>query len=215
MQHELPKPYITLGDKPILAHTLSKFLALPGLIQIVVATSAEYLESAQSILNKVVPGTISQQCVEGGAERQHSIRNALKAITDVDLVLVHDAVRPFVTRGQIERCCRTAENTGAAVLGVHSRDTIKKVDANGFVNQTPDRSNLWQVQTPQVFKAELLKGAYAKAEEQNYRGTDDASLVEWSGEPVKMVEGSSRNIKLTYPHDLAIAKMFIEQDNDE
>jgi 2-C-methyl-D-erythritol 4-phosphate cytidylyltransferase len=213
MQRELAKPFIRLGDKTILGHTLSKFLSLNGLQQIVVATSSEYLDRASSILEDVVGQNIAWNCVEGGAERQESVHKALQAVGDVDLVLVHDAVRPFVELDTINACCKQAEQYGAAIPGIPSKDTLKKIDEDRQVLETPDRKFLWQVQTPQVFQLSLLKKAYEQAAKQQFVGTDDASLVEWLGEPVKVVEGSPRNIKITYPQDLQLAQLLLKKEH--
>lgn len=213
MQHELPKPFIELEGQSILAHTVNRFINLNGLQQIVVATSVEYIDSTESILHEIVGDQISWHCVEGGLERQQSVYNALQAITPVDLVLVHDAVRPFVDITLIKQCCRQAEEMGAAIPGIPSRDTIKRIDDEQNVLETPARKYLWQVQTPQVFDAELLKEAYRWAASQNYAGTDDASLVEWLGKPVRVVEGSTKNIKITYPQDLALARILLKGES--
>lgn len=212
MQRELPKPFLMLGERSILAHTVSRFLQLKGLQQIVVATSDEYLAKAESILSEVVGDHVSWQCVVGGEERQQSVYNALKVIGDVDQVLVHDAVRPFVEIALIKQCCRKAEEVGAAIPGIPSKDTLKKIDDQQLVVETPERQYMWQVQTPQVFDADLLKEAYRWAASQNYAGTDDASLVEWLGKPVQMVEGSPKNIKITYPQDLELARILLKEN---
>lgn len=213
MQRELAKPFIQLGDKSILGHTLSKFLSLNGLQQIIVATSSEYFDRASTILEEVVGEKFIWKCVEGGSERQQSVYKALQAVGDVDLVLVHDAVRPFIELEIIETCCRDAELHGAAIPGIPSKDTIKKIDEHRQVMETPDRNFLWQVQTPQVFQYQLLKKAYEHAATQQFIGTDDASLVEQLGEPVKMVKSSPRNIKLTYPQDLQLAEFLLTNED--
>lgn len=206
-----PKPYIILAGKPILEHTVRKFLSQDGLSQIIVATSAEYVETARNILAGITPGETDLTVVEGGKERQHSIFNALKVAGDVDLVMVHDAVRPFVTPEQIQACRRVAEETGGAVLGIPAKDTIKWLGENRFIRETPSRQFLWQTQTPQVFKKELLMKAYRKAFGDGFVGTDDSSLVERLGVDVKMVEGDRTNFKITYPPDLKLAKILLEE----
>ena len=212
MERRQPKPFIKLGNKTILEHTLRRFLGITGLSQIVISTSASFIEDVEQILAQCIGGKINWQCVEGGAERQHSIHNALKVIDDVDLVLVHDAVRPFIKIPHINECCNIAEEMGAAVIGIPVKDTIKKIDRKGFVTATPRRKTLWQIQTPQVFKTALLKKAYQKAGREGFIGTDDASLVEWLGKPVKVVKGSVNNIKITYPQDLKWAELLIENE---
>lgn len=215
MQQETPKPFIEIEGQPILAHTVRRFLALAGLQQIVIATSAESIARCEAIMEAAVGAAVPWQCVEGGAERQHSVRLGLEHVEQAAYVLVHDAVRPFVTPDAIMDCCREAEQAGAAVLGLPSKDTIKQVGADRFVEQTPDRSRLWQVQTPQVFEAALLRRAHRRARDEGYLGTDDASLVEWLGEPVRMVRGSADNIKITYPRDLDLARILMGERTDQ
>lgn len=215
MNKEIPKPYLQLCGQTILEHTIRRFLALPGLVQLVVATSDEYLETAESLVERLLPESILGECLAGGAERQDSINNALSRVKEVDLVIVHDAVRPLVKEESVERCCETASRMGAAVLGVPVRDTIKKVDDQEVVQETPARKFLWQTQTPQVFRKEILLEAYKKAEEDGVSGTDDASLVERLGQEVKMVEGERSNFKITYPVDLQLARQLMDKKGDE
>lgn len=209
LNRETPKPFLEISGKTILEHTILRFLGLESLRQVVVATSPLYLNKAEEILNNVLPEHILFHVIEGGAERQHSIFNTLKFVDDGNLAIVHDAVRPFVELQHIENCCKAAMQTGASVLGVPAKDTIKKIDKDQMILDTPSRSFLWQAQTPQVFKKEILQEAYQKAFEENFIGTDDASLVERLGHPVKMVEGDRSNFKITYPLDLKLAKLLL------
>ncbi|NGP78137.1 2-C-methyl-D-erythritol 4-phosphate cytidylyltransferase [Balneolaceae bacterium YR4-1] len=209
LNRETPKPFLEISGKTILEHTILRFLGLESLGQVVVATSPLYLNKAEEILNSVLPEHILFHVIEGGAERQHSIFNTLKFVDDGNLAIVHDAVRPFVELKHIENCCKAAMQTGASVLGVPAKDTIKKIDKDQMILDTPSRSFLWQAQTPQVFKKEILQEAYQKAFEENFIGTDDASLVERLGHPVKMVEGDRSNFKITYPLDLKLAKLLL------
>ncbi|SMO60985.1 2-C-methyl-D-erythritol 4-phosphate cytidylyltransferase [Fodinibius sediminis] len=213
MRKETPKPYLMLEGCTILERTISAFIPLASLRQVVVATSEALLEDTRDLLKTILPDHIDGLAVVGGAERQHSIRNALDQIADeAELVLVHDAVRPFVEHRHIEACCQAASEVGAALLGVPSRDTIKHLDDQHMVRETPPRSQMWQAQTPQIFKKELLTEAYRRAEEEDFTATDDASLIERMGHPVKMVEGGRMNIKLTYPVDLELASLLIAKN---
>ncbi|NGP89026.1 2-C-methyl-D-erythritol 4-phosphate cytidylyltransferase [Fodinibius halophilus] len=212
MQREVPKPYLKLAGDSILEHTVRRFLSVDGLAQVVIATSQEYLDQANDMLEKVLPDTVAARCVAGGNERQDSIRNALAVLSDVDLVMIHDAVRPFVEAKHIAECCRVASEAGAAVLGVPAKDTIKRVDGRRYVEETPTRKFLWQAQTPQVFRTKVILEAFEKAEEDSFSGTDDASLVEYLGRKVRMVEGSRSNFKITYPLDLKLARLLIEKE---
>jgi 2-C-methyl-D-erythritol 4-phosphate cytidylyltransferase len=209
MQRKKAKPYINLQGQPILAHTLRCFLPVSGLKQIIVAVSDEYLHTAQRILQQTVGDAISWEVIEGGSTRQDSIYNAIKILPEVDLVMVHDAVRPFVRAELIETCCLEAEETGAAVPGIPSKNTLKFINEDHLVTKTPDRSQLWQIQTPQIFDKDLLKEAYSRADAQGYMATDDASLVEWLGKSVKVVQSSPKNIKITYPRDLQLAEITL------
>ncbi len=214
MQHERAKPFIELKGVSILAHTIRRFLPLDGLNRIIIATSDEYLDTVENILAHEVGNRMLWDCVPGGVERQQSVHKALDRAEGAAQVIIHDAVRPFVTLEEIVRCCREANETGAAVLGVPSKDTIKKVNRRHLVTETPNRAFLWQVHTPQVFSTSLIKKAHDKAADEGYTGTDDASLVEWIGKPVKMVEGSERNFKITYPHDLELARVLLQKETN-
>jgi 2-C-methyl-D-erythritol 4-phosphate cytidylyltransferase len=210
LNREIPKPYLQINGKTILEHTLQRFLGLENLRQVIVATSPQYIGRAEEVLKHVLPQGMSFHVIEGGAERQHSIFNTLKFVEEGCLVIVHDAVRPFVKPEHIESCCKAAMETGASVLGVPAKDTIKQIDKDKLILETPSRSFLWQAQTPQVFKKEILQEAYQTAFEENFIGTDDASLVERLGHPVKMVEGDRSNFKITYPLDLKLAKLLLD-----
>lgn len=207
---EIPKPYLEINGSTILEHTLRKFLGLDMLSQVIVATSQHYISKAESTLEEVVPDNLSFKVTEGGAERQYSIFNTLRYVEGDNLVIVHDAVRPFVKLAHVKNCCEAAVKVGAAVLGVPAKDTIKRLDNDDLIVDTPSRKYLWQAQTPQVFKKEVLQEAYQKALEDNFIGTDDASLVERLGYPVKMVEGDRSNFKITYPLDLKLAKLLLD-----
>lgn len=210
---ETPKPYLVLSGRTILEHTIRRFQPLEGLQQIIVATSKAFLDDTLQILSNI-PGDIKKEGVLGGKERQHSIRNALGFIGDLDLVIVHDAVRPFVKLDHIETCCKAASEIGGAVLGVPAKDTIKRIDDEQIIRETPSRKYLWQTQTPQVFRKELIVEAYSKAIEDDFIGTDDSSLVERLGQKVKMVEGDRSNFKITYPLDLKMAKLLIQKEQE-
>lgn len=211
MDREIPKPYLQLSGRTILEHTLRQFLPLDGLRQVVIATPEDYLETAEDVLRKILPDAINGKCLIGGKERQDSIFKALCQVAEVDLVIVHDAVRPFVKPSNIENCCKAASDIGAAVLGVPVKDTIKQVNDRQLIVETPSRNVLWQAQTPQVFQRELIVDGYEKAQTDNFTGTDDASLVERLGQKVKMVRGNSSNFKITYPLDLELAQLLIKK----
>lgn len=207
----LPKPFIPLAGKAILEHTIAQFLPVKGVSQIIVATSKASFERVENIFASFEDTSVEFVLVEGGAERQHSIENALKFLKpDIELVAIHDAVRPFIYKEKIEQCAESALEFGGAILAVPTKDTIKKVDSSGIIIETPDRANLWQAQTPQIFKKDLFLKAYKKANEDNFFGTDDATLMEYIGGTVKIIEGDRKNLKITYPIDLIIAEHIIQ-----
>lgn len=150
---------------------------------------------------------------QGGDERQHSVYKGLKAVKQEKIVLVHDGARPFIKHEQIDELIAEAEQTGAAILAVPVKDTIKRVQ-DLQVSETIERSSLWAVQTPQAFRLSLLMKAHAEAERKGFLGTDDASLVEqMEGGSVRVVEGSYTNIKLTTPDDLTSAEAIMESES--
>lgn len=210
---KIPKPYLTISGKTILEHTLMKFAPLPELHEIVIPTSPEYQSLTERILGELFPDKVTR-VVQGGAERQDSIRNALNTLSDdVTLVAVHDAVRPFIETAVIRICMEEADIKGGAIIAVPAKDTIKVSNSEGRIESTPDRNFLWQAQTPQIFKTPILKKAYEAALEENVLGTDDASLVERIGEPVYLIEGSRENFKITYPLDLRLAEWLLDSGN--
>jgi 2-C-methyl-D-erythritol 4-phosphate cytidylyltransferase len=202
---ETPKPYLKISQKTILEHTLVRFKNVSGLGEVIVSTSKEYVDLTEEILNRIFP-EIRTVVVEGGKERQDSIRNALAKISGkTGLIAVHDAVRPFVDPKDIEKCIQEASRWGGAVLAVPARDTIKIAGGNQEIIKTPDRNSMWHAQTPQVFWAALLREAYDNADLYKLMSSDDSSLVEQVGGKVVLVEGSSKNFKITFPIDLKIA----------
>lgn len=211
MQAAIPKPYLRLGTCTVLEHTLSCFIDLPGLKQVIVATSSPYRDQTEKMLHRLSPGLYTT-VVQGGAERMHSIYNALQEVdTESELIAVHDAVRPFVSRASILECIKQASASGGAILGVPLKDTIKRLGAHGKIIETPDRSGFWKAQTPQIFKRSILLKAYEHALSSNLMATDDASLVEAAGGVVAMVTGTRNNFKLTYPIDFKIAEILMQE----
>jgi len=211
MQADIPKPYLQLGDCTVLEHALSCFIDLPGLKQVIAATSGPYRDQTEKILHRLIPD-LHFKVVQGGAERMHSIYNAIEKVDpESELIAVHDAVRPFVSKTTILECLKQAAVTGGAIPGVRVNDTIKRVDDQGKIKETPDRSELWQAQTPQIFKRSILLKAYENALSTNMKATDDASLVEAIGGAVAMVTGSRTNFKLTYPIDFKIAEILVQE----
>lgn len=209
------KQFMLLDGLPILVHTVRKFVATAAVNEIVVALRAEDTEWASGLLkDELRQKTI--RLVEGGDSRQQSVQHALATISaDTDLVAVHDAVRPFVDVAIIEKVISEAAQTGAAIVGVVPVDTVKQVHLNK-IRQTLTRERLILTQTPQVFRCDLLKRAFAKASEEGYIGTDESSLVERLEEvEVSVVQGSDRNIKITRPNDMELARLFLSLEHAE
>lgn len=206
-----PKPFLELGNKPILWHTLTAFCAVNEVVQIIVPTSEDRMISVEKIFDSIDRDDVLLQTVKGGKERQFSIQNALDLVLDdVELVAVHDAVRPFISSNLITKTAKAAKKHGGAIVAVPAKDTIKKVDSEQIILETPDRQFLWQAQTPQIFQKNLLIDAYNSAIESKFLGTDDSSLVERIGGKVIMVEGDRENLKITYPVDLQIAELILK-----
>jgi 2-C-methyl-D-erythritol 4-phosphate cytidylyltransferase len=212
MGARIPKPFIKLKGISILEHTIRAFAGTNNVHEIIVATSVEWKEEVETILSKFQEEVKILRVAQGGKERQDSIHNALQSMSEeIDIVAVHDAVRPFISEELIQKCCREALKVGGAIVAVPAKDTIKKIDDSQSITETPDRSNLWQAQTPQIFRKQLLLDAYKSAIESGFMGTDDASLVERIGGDVKVVEGDRRNLKITYPIDLKVAELILEE----
>jgi len=207
MGGDTKKPYLLLGDKPVLACALDVFEKCNYTDEIFVVVSAEDVEKC--IAEIITPYNFRKiaDVLVGGETRQESVFNGLRRITeDTDLVVVHDGVRPFVTEDIIEACCEAALKWGAAIAAVPVKDTIKVADGENFVLDTPKRDRLWAIQTPQVFQRDLLLKAHLHAKDKKIQATDDAALVEQLGCKVKLVMGSYGNIKITTAEDLIIAE---------
>lgn len=205
MGSAMKKQYLPLDGAPILVRTLQTLAACPTVDRIVLVVAGDDRQFVTELIEAYHLHKIGD-VVTGGNERQDSVRNGIAALLhDTEVAAVHDAARPLVTPDEVEAVLTAAKLFGAATLGVPVKDTIKRVD-QGQVRETLQRSDLWAVHTPQAFRCELLAEAHMRAWEQGYFGTDDASLVEWAGYPVTMVEGRYSNLKVTTPDDLVIAE---------
>lgn len=206
------KQFMLLDGQPILAHTIRKFLACPGISEIVVALRGEDFEWVNDIVARYFGGK-PIRLVEGGDTRHESVENALSSLSpDVELVAVHDAVRPFVDIETIGKVIQEAHDCGAAIVGIVPVDTVKLVHLNK-IRQTLTRERLVLAQTPQVFRHDLLRMAFAKAREDGFTGTDESSLVERLEQvEVSVVPGSERNIKITRPNDMELAQLFLASE---
>jgi len=202
-----PKQFLRLGSAPILVATLRALARTRALRGIVLAVPEAHVTATRRLLARVrVPKILD--VVAGGADRQESVWRGLQRVPeDAEIVVVHDAVRPFVTAQLVERVCAAAAG-GAATCGMPVRETVKRV-AEGAVAATVDREGLWLTQTPQAFTRALLWEAHDKARREGFAGTDDAVLVERLGMPVAMVPGLAQNLKITTPEDLRAARAWV------
>jgi 2-C-methyl-D-erythritol 4-phosphate cytidylyltransferase len=205
------KQFMLLDGSPILLHTIRKFVGCPPVGEIVVALRQEDLDWFGELLRREALST-PVRLVEGGDSRQQSVENALATLArDTDLVLVHDAVRPFIDRATIDKVIAEAAQSGAAIVGLVPVDTVKQVRKDK-VHSTLPRERLALVQTPQVFRFALLEEAFAKAREDGFIGTDESGLVERLEKvEVSVVLGSDRNIKITKPTDMDLARLFLAE----
>jgi 2-C-methyl-D-erythritol 4-phosphate cytidylyltransferase len=206
------KQFMLLEGSPILLHTIRKFASTPAVTEIVVALRAEEIEWVSELLRAEKFGK-PVRVVEGGDSRQASVENALATLgSGTELVAVHDAVRPFIEPSVLEKVFAEAEETGAAIVGIVPVDTVKQVHRNK-IRQTIPRERLILAQTPQVFRFDLLKTAFAKAREDGFAGTDESSLVERLDQvEVSVVPGSDRNLKITKPSDMDLARLFLAEE---
>jgi 2-C-methyl-D-erythritol 4-phosphate cytidylyltransferase len=213
MGASINKQYLPLNDRPILAHTIALFDNHPRVDRIhVIIPEAEMAQCRAEVLEPCAFCKVGE-LIPGGAERQDSVRNGLLACgaETGDIVLIHDGVRPLLPAMLIDRVIDRVVAEGACVVGVPVKDTIKQVQG-GRITGTPDRRLLWQAQTPQAFRFGQILQAHEQAVAEGFSGSDDASLVERLGLPVGIVEGSYRNIKITTPEDLLLARAFLDQD---
>ena len=206
------KQFMLLEGSPILLHTIRKFVSSPAVSEIVVASRAEDMEWVRDLLERERFAK-PVRLVEGGDSRQQSVENALATLgPGTELVAVHDAVRPFIEHAVLEKVFAEASDTGAAIVGIVPVDTVKQVHRNK-IRQTIPRERLILAQTPQVFRFDLLKHAFAKAREDGFAGTDESSLVERLEQvEVSVIPGSDRNIKITKPSDMDLARLFLAEE---
>ncbi len=211
MKNDIPKPYLPLAGKPILAHTLAIFEACKDIREVTLVVHPDDLDYCQEKVISQFGFKKVLWLVPGGKERQDSVYHALKSLRredDLEIIVVHDGVRPFITEDHLKNVIQGARQHGGAVLGWPVQDTLKKVNAEGEVVRTLDRRNLWQIQTPQAFQAPLLWRAFVEAYSRDFYGTDEASLLEELQQPVAVIPGSPFNLKITTPEDLRLAEII-------
>jgi 2-C-methyl-D-erythritol 4-phosphate cytidylyltransferase len=210
MNTDISKQYMLLSDKPLIIHTLEVFHRAKQIDEIILVVGASDLKLIEQMLKGYSFNKISR-VIEGGNERQHSVYNGLMALDkSSDIVAIHDGARPLITAETIDESIRLAKQFGAVSCGMPIKETIKIVSTDGFVQSTPNREKVWITQTPQTFKTEIIISAHQHANQKGVLGTDDAALVEIDGIPVKMVQGSYENIKITTPEDLMTAEGILK-----
>lgn len=212
MHSKVQKQFLEIGQKPIVYYSLHCFQESPRIQEIILVTSKEMIPYCEKeIVEKYGFGKVTR-IVEGGKERYNSVYAGLKACKDTDFVFIHDGARPFITVEMVERGYQAVVKTGACVLGMPSKDTVKLADEEGYIKETPDRKIVWNVQTPQIFSYKLICTAYESIQQKDMSNvTDDAMVVEQeTGTRILLVEGSYQNIKITTPEDLAVAEAFLQ-----
>ncbi|MCP1103251.1 2-C-methyl-D-erythritol 4-phosphate cytidylyltransferase [Aequitasia blattaphilus] len=217
MKESREKQFLMLGDKPILCHSLDTFENSLAIDEVVIVAKEEQKSFIKKEIVEKYSYTKVSRIVSGGNERYESVFEGLKACREVlgdmqGYVFIHDSARPFVDTAMIGRALTCVMQDKACVVGVPSKDTVKISDENNYIKDTPNRESVWIIQTPQVFEFELVYNAYQKILAQEVEGiTDDAMVVErMENVPVKLVEGSYRNIKITTPEDLIIGEAFLK-----
>lgn len=218
MGSEVPKQFLELDGVPIVLLTLRRLMECGEISEFFIATRGEETDSLEKRLAKEQFGR-EVRVVKGGETRQQSVGNALARVSaNAELALVHDAVRPFVTVEQVQRVIAEAQTRGAAILGIPAIDTIKEVRRSSLpqdvalISATIPREKIVLAQTPQGFQTKLLKEAFARAEQDGVTASDEAALVERLGHDVYVVQGSERNIKITKPSDMELARFYLEQE---
>jgi 2-C-methyl-D-erythritol 4-phosphate cytidylyltransferase len=207
MGTDKPKQYLELSNKPILIHTLEKFEKARLIDEIILVTDPSSVTIVREIILGKYPSPKVKKIVAGGEQRQDSVAKGLANVSPgCEIVCVHDGVRPFITPELIDKSVEEAMSHGACIVAIPMKDTIKRVDEEGQIVETVERSGLWRAQTPQTFKFNILKEAFEKAFETGFYGTDEAMLVERINKEICILSGDERNIKITTPDDLKIAE---------
>ncbi len=207
MRSEVNKHLLPLAGKPVIVHTLLAFERCAAIDAIVLVTSVENVTAYRALIAEHSIGKVSHIAL-GGDTRQASAHNGLRAAGECDIVLLHDGARPLIAQREIEAIIRDAAEYGGAVVAVPAKDTTVRA-REGFIEAQLDRSTLWQVQTPQGFKATIIREAYEAAARDGVQSTDDTGLVTRLGGTVKITPGAYANIKITTPEDLIIAEALL------
>lgn len=212
MNSKIQKQFLEVGGHPILYYSLRCFQESPLIQKIILVTGKDVISYCKSEIVEKYGFTKVTGIVAGGKERYDSVYAGLLACENCDYVLIHDGARPFITEEILKRGLDGVQDTGACVIGMPSKDTIKIADSDGFVEKTPDRNCVWTIQTPQIFSYSLIRNAHERIRRKEMNSvTDDAMVVEQeTGTKIRLVEGSYQNIKITTPEDLIIAEAFLK-----
>lgn len=208
MQSDIPKQFMLLRKKPVLMYTIEAFYSSSFNPEIILVLNTAFHEYWKQLC-KEHNFTLAHQLVSGGQQRFDSVKNGLDLINGNAVVAIHDAVRPCISHNLIDSAYRQAEETGSAVTAIKSRDSVRQKNPTG--NRSLNRENIYLVQTPQVFRIDILKRAYTQEFREDF--TDDASVVEKSGSDIRLIEGDIKNIKITYPDDIRIAEIYLDLNN--
>ncbi|HUW22971.1 MAG TPA: 2-C-methyl-D-erythritol 4-phosphate cytidylyltransferase [bacterium] len=212
MGRSTKKQFLSIGSKPILAYTLDVFDSINRVDRIILVIPRGWKRYCQKEIIEKYGYKKEIELTSGGARRQDSVACGLALVSsDYEIVIIHDGVRPFVTRRMIIESIAKARKFGACVVAVPVSDTVKMANSRGVIERTLPRECLWRVQTPQTFRLSLIKKAYAKALKDRFYGTDDAQLVERMNKPVKVISGDYRNIKITTKEDLILAERILSK----
>jgi len=210
---ETPKAFLPLAGRPMILHTLSRFATCANVRKIILVTlNGEVLRCQELIRSDTRLRSLECVVKPGGPRRQDSVGKGLESLdADCEVVVIHDGARPFVSSRLIDQCVETAFEKGAVVVGVPVRDTIKVVTADSRVQETPPRNSLWEIQTPQVFRVELIREAYLRAAQEGLEVTDDAMIVERLGSSVAVLQGEKTNIKMTFAEDFLFGEALLSK----
>lgn len=218
---EKPKQFLTIGDKPIIVHTVEKFTVCSEMEKVIVLTPEKWIEHTRNILTKHIPDMSKIEVIAGGETRNETLMNAIAFIekegnlNDDTIIITHDAVRPFVTYRIIKENIEVAEKFGACDTVFPATDTIIRSEDSDYIAEVPNRAELYQGQTPQSFKAKKLRELYeGLSEDEKAILTDAAKIYVMKGEKVKLVMGESFNLKITYPYDIKVAETILKGEAD-
>lgn len=213
MQSNVQKQFLQIDGYPVLYYSMKCFQDSPLIDEIILVTGRESLSYCEEEIVKRYGFSKVTSVTEGGKERYDSVYAGLLQCEGTGYVFIHDGARPFITEDILKRGLEAVKDTGACVVGMPSKDTIKLADQKGYVKETPDRSCVWTIQTPQIFEYELIRKAHESVRKKDMSGiTDDAMVVEQeTGVKVRLSEGSYQNIKITTPEDLLIAEAFLKK----